>query len=99
MSSDSQIINKNGMQMLSAKAASKRMKCAADYVSKLCREGKLDGELVEGAWFVNEESIAKFEKQRKVARMQRSAELAEQRKQESAKYRRLYADDAMPVEV
>src|SRR6266404_3446953 len=88
MSSTKKIFDSHGAVLLSAKAASKRMKCAPDYVTKLCREGKLDGKFVDGAWLVSEVSIIAFEKIRKEAKAQRSKELAEQRKRESADFKK-----------
>jgi fibronectin-binding autotransporter adhesin len=101
MSAVHKIISKNGQTMLTAKHAAKRLKCAADYVGKLCREGKLQGSQIDGVWFVSDESIAQFERTRTEARLLRSAELAAERKQESAQYRKLYMADAVaaPVEV
>jgi hypothetical protein len=89
MSSDQQIIGNNGETLLSAKAASKRLKCAADYVGKLCRENKLEGKLIDGAWFVSPSSLEAFEAVRAEAKALRSRKLAEERKVESATYRQL----------
>ncbi|TSC69618.1 MAG: hypothetical protein G01um101456_49 [Parcubacteria group bacterium Gr01-1014_56] len=74
--------------MLSARNAAKRLSCAQDYVSKLCREGKLRGTQIQGAWFVEETSIKEFELTRLVARKERSEELARLRKEESKQYRK-----------
>ncbi|HUD02656.1 MAG TPA: hypothetical protein VMR46_01370, partial [Candidatus Paceibacterota bacterium] len=74
--------------MLSARKAAKRLACAPDYVGKLCREGKLEGERINNAWFVKESSIAAFEKSRASARMARAQELAEERQKEQEVYRK-----------
>ena len=68
--------------MLSARAAAARFACAPDYIGKLCREGKLAGVLVNGAWFVCEASLDSFESSRQEARAARSEELSFLRKQE-----------------
>jgi hypothetical protein len=74
--------------MLSARSAAKLLSCAQDYVSKLCREGKLRGTQIEGAWFVEEASIHEFEVSRSLAKNQRADELARQRREENAAYRK-----------
>jgi hypothetical protein len=74
--------------MLSARSVAKRLSCAQDYVTKLCREGKLRGSQIQGAWFVEEDSIHEFEVSRETARVERSEDLARQRRQEAAQYRR-----------
>src|SRR5471030_992370 len=93
MTSAKKIVAGNGTTMLSAKAASKGLKCAPDYVGKLCREGKLDCKLIDGAWFVNEASISLYEVARKEARALRSRELAQERKLENASYRKQSVDE------
>ncbi|HVZ76266.1 MAG TPA: immunoglobulin-like domain-containing protein [Candidatus Paceibacterota bacterium] len=72
--------------MLSARAAAKRLSCAPDYIGKLCREGKLHGTQVQGAWFVEEVSVHEFEIARAEAKAKRSASLARERRAESAQY-------------
>ncbi len=68
--------------MLSARAAAFRLSCAPDYIGKLCRDGKLSGAQVNGAWFVYEASLNDFESSRHAARIARSEELSAIRKQE-----------------
>src|SRR6185369_15393381 len=69
--------------MLSAKKAARRLGIAQDYVGRLCREGKLEGRLISGAWFVIEASILAFEVVRTQARAARSEELSQLRKKEN----------------
>ena len=90
MSSDKKIIFDNGEPMLSAKKAAKHLQCAPDYVSKLCREGKLDGKRIDNAWFVSERSIVAFEKSRILAREERAKELAAERRKENELYRKIH---------
>ncbi len=76
------IFSGDGQPMLSARAAAARFVCAPDYIGKLCREGKLSGVQVSGAWFVYEASLDSFESSRQHARAARSEELSFLRKQE-----------------
>ena len=76
------IFSGDGQPMLSARAAAARLSCAPDYIGKLCREGKLSGVQVNGAWFVYEASLDSFESSRQEARSARSEELSFLRKQE-----------------
>jgi len=69
--------------MLSARKAAEKLSCSPDYVSKLCREGKLDGVRENNVWVVSESSIEKFKKVREEARLARSLELSQQRKAEN----------------
>jgi trimeric autotransporter adhesin len=81
------IFSTNGELMLSAREAAERLSCAPDYVSKLCREGKLQGVQEQGVWLVEEESLVAFDKARELAKAARARELSEERRQESLKYR------------
>jgi hypothetical protein len=87
MTQPKRITSSTGEPMLSAKNAARRLSCAQDYVSKLCREGKLHGTQIQGAWFVEESSIAAFEHSRAEAKIERSEELARIRREESKLYR------------
>ncbi|HYF12937.1 MAG TPA: hypothetical protein VD928_01400, partial [Candidatus Paceibacterota bacterium] len=87
MTPSKKIFSLQGEAMLSARAAAKRLSCAQDYVSKLCREGKLRGQQINGAWFVEESSIVKFEASRTNAKVLRKETLAAQRKEEARAYR------------
>lgn len=76
------ILSKNGKQMFSARAAATRLSCAPDYIGKLCRDGKISGTQVNGAWFVYGASLESFESSRQEARAARSEELSILRRQE-----------------
>ena len=86
MNPSQEIILQDGEVMLSARKAAVRLDCAADYVTKLCREGKLDGVRVRKAWYVKEGSIARFEDERAAAKVARSEELAELRRKENEQF-------------
>ncbi|HVU80115.1 MAG TPA: hypothetical protein VHD37_02000, partial [Candidatus Paceibacterota bacterium] len=88
MSSSKHITSHSGEPMLSARAAAARLGCAKDYVGKLLREGKLRGARIQGAWFVEESSIAAFEVARAEAKLARASSLAQERKLENAAYRK-----------
>src|SRR5580693_983075 len=89
MSPIKKIISNDGKPMLSARKTALRLHCAPDYVGKLCREGRLEGVQIKNAWFVDEQSIARFEENRLAARGQRSQELAHLRRQETREYQKL----------
>ncbi|MDO8518167.1 MAG: hypothetical protein Q7S26_02655, partial [bacterium] len=89
MTPSKKILSPTGTAMLSARKAAKRLLCAPDYISKLCREGKLEGVREGNAWFVDEESIARFEQTRSAARVTRAQELSEQRRFENKTYQKL----------
>ncbi|MGC9602818.1 MAG: hypothetical protein ABSE76_03750, partial [Minisyncoccia bacterium] len=74
--------------MLPARKVAKRLSCAPDYVGKLCREGKLEGELINNAWFVRESSLEAFEKTRAEIKALRSIELARLRQQEQEAHKK-----------
>src|SRR3990167_8180047 len=76
------IFSTTGEPMLSARSAALRLDCAQDYIGKLCREGKLEGKQVGGAWFVDEASLKLFESTRVEAKTVRSQELSALRRQE-----------------
>jgi hypothetical protein len=80
-----------GTSFVPARAAAKKLGCAADYVSKLCRDGKLDCAMVEGAWLVEERSISAFEETRTNTKMARARELSELRKQESVLRHKMFS--------
>ncbi|MDZ4226290.1 MAG: helix-turn-helix domain-containing protein, partial [Patescibacteria group bacterium] len=97
MSQPEEINSQNGKQMLSARAVAKRLNCDPDYVGKLCREGKLQGERVGGAWFVSEESVRGYKEARELARQVRSESLSTLRRQENEHYRRLNGVSTPPA--
>ena len=67
------LFSPDGNALLSARKVALRLDCAPDYVTKLCREGKLDGVRLRNVWYVKESSIARFQSQRETARAARSA--------------------------
>jgi hypothetical protein len=91
MSAAKKIISKDGASMISARIAAQRLKCAPDYISKLCREGKLAGEQIDGAWFVLESSIGSFSQQRVLSKQQRAEALAQERRSENEQFKKANA--------
>jgi len=91
MSSLKKIISKTGEPMFTARKVAARLKCAPDYISKLCREGKLQGEQIDGVWFVTPSSIASFEAARTLAKQERAQELGLQRRSEKIEYTKQHA--------
>src|SRR3990167_4643775 len=87
MSPSKKIFSEDGTVMLAARKAALRLHCAPDYIGKLCREGKLKGERVDNAWFVDPRSIAAFEEARQRLHAERAQKLAHERKEESRAYR------------
>src|SRR3989344_5593573 len=74
---------------LSARAVAKRLDCGPDYVGKLCRNGKLAGQRVDGAWLVSEESVRRYQGTRERARKARSESLSSLRRRENEQFRKL----------
>ncbi|MES2203401.1 MAG: helix-turn-helix domain-containing protein, partial [Patescibacteria group bacterium] len=72
--------------MLTARKAGQILSCTPDYIGKLCREGKLQGTRVKGAWYVDGSSLVLYQQDREAARTLRSEELSSQRKNESLAY-------------
>ncbi len=89
MSLPKKIFANTGEPMLSARAAAKLLNCAPDYVGKLCREGKLVGQRIDNAWFVQEASIIKFQSDRRESKSLRAENLAGERRKENELYRKL----------
>ena len=83
MTSSKKLFSKSGETLLSARKAAGILDCAPDYVSRLCREGKIEGVRHQGQWFIEPKSLARFESEREVARATRSEMLAEERRSES----------------
>jgi len=83
--------------MLSARSAALRLECAPDYVGRLCREGKLSGVRNSKGWFVDEESIVRFEAERAEARVEHSRKLSEIRREESKQFQT--ANSLLPASV
>jgi hypothetical protein len=70
------------------------LNCTSDYVTKLCREGKLEGVRIRNVWYVKESSIAKFQEERELTKVARSEELAEQRRKEQEEFSKQTATPA-----
>src|SRR4051812_12460333 len=86
MISGKKLFSANGTTMLSARKAAKVLDCAPDYVSRLCREGKLVGTRHQGAWYVEPASLSRYQLEREGARLQRAEALAAQRRSETREY-------------
>jgi predicted transcriptional regulator len=50
--------------LLSASVVAKQLGCVSDYISKLCREGKLEGVRVSNMWFITKTVITEYECER-----------------------------------
>ncbi|KKW37446.1 MAG: Transcriptional regulator [Candidatus Adlerbacteria bacterium GW2011_GWB1_54_7] len=87
MAAAKKIFSPDGSPMISTRRAAERLHCAPDYIGKLCREGKLNGTLAEGTWFVELSSIAVFEVERRQLRAARAQKLSETRKEEALSYK------------
>ena len=83
MTSSKKLFSKSGETLLNARKAAGILDCAPDYVSRLCREGKIEGVRHQGQWFIEPRSLALFEAEREAARAARSETLAEERRSES----------------
>src|SRR3954464_12170678 len=84
----------NGKKMISARKAAERIGCASDYIGKLCREGRLQGELVDRAWFVESESVTAYKRERDIEKADRAKQLSEERKRESESLRAVQSPPA-----
>lgn len=69
-------------KFLSSKAAAKKSAFTHDYISRLCRLGKLEGRKVANSWYVAEDSLNQFLAEQLKDKEKRSSELREQRKKE-----------------
>jgi hypothetical protein len=83
MTSGKKLFSTNGGTMLNARKAASLLGCAPDYVSRLCREGKLEGVRHQGQWYIDPKSLARFEAEREAARIERAQMLATERRSES----------------
>ena len=50
-------VNHNGLVYVKASTLAKRHRYTTDYIGQLCRQHKIDAQLVGRAWFVNEGSL------------------------------------------
>jgi len=53
----------DGKKYISSRQLSESSQYTSDYISRLCREGKIDGKLIGRSWFVNPDSLNKHKKQ------------------------------------
>lgn len=67
----------NGKKLCSSRRTSYILGCTIDYVSKLCREGKLKGKIVGRSWYVEEGSIKDFIITRDIEKSLRHSNLSE----------------------
>ena len=72
----------NGKKYLSASEAAKRFGYTSDYVSKLAREGKVNAQKIDRAWFVDGESLLAFIAEGKRREFERRDELKRDRVRE-----------------
>jgi len=68
-------ITENGVEYISAKDASLATGYARDYISRLCRQQKVSGSLVEKNWYVDLGSLEMFSKNAEIAAEARREEL------------------------
>ena len=66
----------------SSRDASRKFDLSNDYISRLCRFGKVEGVLIGKVWYVNDESLAAFIAHTVSRRAEYAKSLAEQRKKE-----------------
>ena len=72
----------DGKEFLSAADAGQQFGYTSDYVSKLAREGKINGKKIGNAWFVEERSLSSFIVSKKKQEEERRQELRRQRQEE-----------------
>lgn len=70
----------DGSPYVPSRQAARNVGLCADYVARMCREGSVEGRLVDGRWYVSEHSLRAFlnEVSERTARWHRS--LSAQRK-------------------
>src|SRR3989344_1347491 len=71
-------------EMISSKEAARRGGFTNDYISKLCRDGRLRGDKIGNAWYVDEGSLNKFVETQKHLNQNRNDNLSQKRKIEYA---------------
>ncbi len=71
--------------MIPTKAASEFSGYHADYLARLCREGKIEGAQIGRTWFINRASLEEFVKEQEKKKQERAEELRTARERE---YRR-----------
>lgn len=72
----------NNKKFLSSKRAGELAGYTNDYIARLCRQGKVDGQMVGRAWYVDEESFQNFVDTNALQKERRSIQLSKERKKE-----------------
>jgi len=90
------LISNSGEPMLSARAAAKILSCAPDYIGRLCREGEIEGERINGAWYVSQQSLGAFKQERIFKAQRRAQELSRLRREENEQYRQSTGQSPAP---
>ncbi|HEY4502781.1 MAG TPA: helix-turn-helix domain-containing protein, partial [Candidatus Paceibacterota bacterium] len=67
-------------ELISSKDAAQRAGFTHDYISRLCRFGKVDGEKIGNAWYIDERSLEDFLAKQQAKREVRKQALSEERK-------------------
>ena len=73
---------------ISSKHAGSRCGFTHDYISRLCRQGKLEGKKVGNSWYVKEEAFEVFLKQNTKKREKQKKDLSKKQKQEYNKFQK-----------
>ncbi|MCC7500687.1 helix-turn-helix domain-containing protein, partial [Candidatus Nomurabacteria bacterium] len=82
MTSDNKSYIATNEVILSAKEAANLLQCTPDYITKLAREGKLDGTQNGKGWQVTHSSLKRYEATRDNQKAERAKDLAEERRRE-----------------
>ena len=69
-------------ELVSSKELATRVGYSYDYISRLCRHGKIDGKKIGNVWFVDEASLRRFISEQENLKADRSEDLSKQRKSE-----------------
>jgi len=72
------ILAQNGL--ISSKEAALRAGFTNDYLYRLCRLGKVEGQKIGNTWYVKESSLNAFLEQQKIKKEDRKQNLVEERK-------------------
>lgn len=69
-------------KFISTKEASEKSGYTSDYLSRLCREGKIESMQVSRVWFVGRESLDLFVEEQAKKKSEAAESLAKEREQE-----------------
>jgi hypothetical protein len=69
-------------ELVSSKELAAKVGYSYDYISRLCRYGKIEGQKIGNVWFVNESSLRKFIAEQESLKADRCEGLSKQRKTE-----------------